>query len=204
MFTLKGSRPHPSVGVIGNFDVEIIRELSTIFPTIWESDCINNLAKSVSSAETDLVIISPDYSFQESQEIDYLLNTYVICFSGNIFLPGPADNSWIVLGQKPPTEHYAIPKLTLNLYSLLENDLPSIENAKDWPVIELKVHTWYQGCIPEHQQLKVLNDGALIFDPHTKSPFATIYTRLNSRLGLAWLPNRFFNMIPWIVLICSY
>src|SRR5215211_6242507 len=89
---IKGNRPRPRVALVGNFEEQPARLLGSLFPTIWMAKNLTSLNTMVSPLETDLIIISPDYSLTEldSNHFDFLEKAHVICFSKEFYsLPGP-------------------------------------------------------------------------------------------------------------------
>jgi hypothetical protein len=207
MAILKAARPRPRVAIVGNFEKDTLVTFQSLFPTIWFFGHFYNL--NVNPAELDLIILGNNISF-DIPKGPHILNTgvlrkvHVICFSAHLsFLPGPADNTSIVISTKSTTEEYIIPDLPLRTYSLLENDLTKAKSAKGWPQISLKVDHRFAGSIPDEDQKEKLYNSSIVYDPHTNLPFAVSFQRFDSNLGVAWLPNDFFTQASWVEIICS-
>ena len=47
---------------------------------------------------------------------------------------------------------------------------------------------------------KIISNGTLFYHPHTKLPFAVVFQRMQTNLGVAWLPGKYFSIVPWIEL----
>jgi hypothetical protein len=203
---LKGTRPRPRVALIGDFEEDTIDIFKKLFPTIWYASDLEELENQISPIEIDLTIIAPQYSFS-TRELNYfykvLNHSHVICFSDEAqHLPGPEENSSLIISKESTTEEYKISELLLPYFNLLESNLTGATNARGWPLLDLQIDYRTGSNIPDKEQLAVLLDGSLLFDPHTCKPFASRFTRLDSKLGVAWLPNKFFNISSWVELIC--
>jgi len=203
---IKGDRPRPRVALVGNFDEEVVQSLGSLFPTIWMAENLTSLSNIVSPLETDLIIISPDHFLDryDSNHFDFLVNAHVICFSSKFsYLPGPSKNSKIVQGGNPSTGEYSIPELPLGVYNLLENDLSVVESAREFTWLKLKIEYRVQGSIPDETQAETVFNSSILRDSHTGLPFAILLNRIESKLGVAWLPSDKFSIVPWVELICT-
>jgi hypothetical protein len=206
MPTLKGNRPRPRVALVGNFGEDVVKSLGMIFPTLWMGANLASLSRYVSPQEVDLIVIGPDtpLSDNDQRNFEFIASAHVICFSSSFStLPGPSDNSSIYKRETSATEEYVISELPLGKFSLLEADLSSIDNAREWSLLDLGIQYRFQDSISDDAQREILFKGALLYDPHTELPFATIFSRLGSNLGVAWLPNNIFSIVPWVELICN-
>ena len=202
MPTIKGLRPRPRVILLGKFEAHIIKAFESLFPTIWEAESTGELNNIVSPDEIDLIIISPGV---QNQMLDnkYYDRAHLICFSNVINrLPGPSADSYIVRSRFSATEECIITDQPLGLYSLLENNL-SDKNAKGRSLLDFQIHVRGADSFSDDLQLTTILEGALLQDPHTRLPFATKFIRLDSKLGIAWLPCGFFDVIPWVEIICQ-
>jgi len=206
MLKLKGNRPRPRVALVGNFEEETVEALKILFPTLWMSQGLASLKKIVSPEEVDVTIIGPDFVPPGSgiEANDFIASTHVICFSKSVTsLPGPLKHTSVVLSEYSSTEEYFISEMPLQKYNLIEKDLARLENAKGLPTLELRV-VYYGPPGNQAKKLeKIFNDGALFFQPHTNLPFAIIFKRAGTKLGLAWLPGENYSMLAWIELICG-
>ncbi len=203
---IKGNRPRPRVALVGNFEEDVVRTLGTLFPTLWMAENLTSLDTSVSPLETDLIIISPNHSLTEPDyyHLDFLHNSHVICFSKSFsFLPGPSQNSNIQSTGKSSTEEYSIPELPLRIHNLLENDLADVSSARGFLLLKLDIKYRRRDSVPDDVQIKTVSEGTIFYDPHTKSPFATIFNRNKTNLGIAWLPSEEFSIVSWVELICT-
>jgi len=206
MPNIKGNRPRPRVALVGNFEEKVVRSLGVLFPTIWMAENLLSLNNVVSPLEVDLVIISPNHSLTEfdGYHFDFLEKAHIICFSSDVYsLPGPSENSLLQREGKSSTEEYSIPELPLEIYNLLENDLSTIGKARGLLLLRLGIKRRWQGSIPDDVQNNMIHKGAIFYDPYTKLPFATIFNRIGSNLGVAWLPSDKFSIVPWVELICT-
>ena len=204
---IKGNRPQPRVALVGNFEEKVVQSLGALFPTIWMAENLTLLNDTVSPLEADLIIISPSHYLTQydSNHLDFLYNSHVICFSSSIeFLPGPTAGSRIQQEGKSSTEEYSIPELPLETYSLLESDLSAIDNARGLLLLKLQIMRRWQGSVPDDVQNEIVSQGTIFYDPHRKLPFATIFNRDKSNLGVAWLPSDKFSIVSWVELICTH
>jgi len=198
---LKGSRPRPRVGLIGNFEEKVFHALKTLFPTVWTGESLDHLCNVVSPNEIDIIIIAPNVPNQSDQK-DFLKHAHLISFSDSFdCLPGPSDGSYTVIEGISLTEEYTIPDQPLGFFNLLENSI-STENAKGWPLIFVEIDIRHKQCYSYALQKDLLVKGALLYDPHTGHPFATKFIRLDSHLGVACLPCHFFDIVSWVEIIC--
>jgi len=197
---IKGTHPRPRVALIGEFDSKTTQNLIGLFPTYWMGNSFNEIEEVVDPKELDLVVIGK----KVIEAPTWLNQVYVICFSEDInYLPAPTPRFIIHTPKSASTEAYLLPELPLNFERLREIDLADIKSIKGWRIIEL---LYMAPGIPrsKHQDaLTPLLKGALIIDPYSKMPFATIFKRDKSELGVAWFPNSCFRIFPWVELICT-
>jgi hypothetical protein len=202
----KGNRPRPRVALVGNFEEEAVRSLGSLFPTMRMSSDLMSLNNIVSPLETDLIIIGPSHYLTQydTNHLDFLDKAHVICFSSSIpSLPGPTAGSRIQHEGESSTEEYTIPELPLEMYNLLERDLSAISNARGLLLLKLQIIRRWQGSVPDDVQNEIVSKGTIFYDPHRKLPFATVFNRDKSNLGIAWLPSEKFSIVPWVELICT-
>jgi hypothetical protein len=199
---LKGSRPRPRVGLVGNFEEKVSHDLKTLFPTIWTGESFFHLVSLANPNEIDLIIIAPNTPDQIGAQ-GFLANAHVISFSDTFTqLPGPVIESNIAITKKSSTEEFCIPEQSLGFYNLLENNIAT-ENAKGWPIIDIRILVRHSQSLSDEAQKQFLLKSALLYDPHSLLPFATKFIGLDSHLGVACLPCHFFDIVPWVEIICQ-
>lgn len=191
---LQGTRPRPRVALLGEFDPDIIENLTKLFPTLW----IGEDALEIDPRELDLAIISPSFIGDTPR---WLHQVHLIAFSKELFyLPSPLSQFFMTLGLSTSTEEYILPDLPLNFERLREVDFSHLTSTKGWKLIKLTSNIVSDATKKANKEML---DGALIVDRHTKLPFASIFIREVTGLGVAWLPNEAFRIVPWVELICS-
>ena len=193
--SVKGYRPRPRVALVGSFDEPTRNSLVRFFPTVWKGLTFQSIEQLVNPVEIDLVIIGSHVPLVP----DWIKNVHIICFSNSskIKLPGPDDGDLIFIADKSKTEQFTLPKLPFAKDRLREFDLAEVENAKGWSLLAIGS---YKHHVPD-KSVKVFLEGSLALDPHSNRPYATIFKRILSKHGVAWLPNKSFRMFPWVELI---
>jgi hypothetical protein len=198
--TIQGTRPRPRVALLGEFDLETLDRLTKLFPTSWTGKASINIEIQIDPKELDLVIIAPN--FDDNPPV-WIKRVHVLCFSDKIpYLPSPASQFSIELTYATFTEEYILPELPLNFERLREVDLANLSNTKRWKPIKLSNATHYYQEMYDRAEKEIL-EGAIVLDAHNNLPFATIFKRTETNLGVAWLPNQCFRIFPWVELICS-
>jgi hypothetical protein len=203
---LRANRNRPRVALVGEFDSDQLSKLQRLFPTTWSAENLSDLSLQISPNELDLVIIAPKFSRgrYDNVHLEFVTKAHLICFAlAPPFVPGPSENTQLKITKKSSTEEYEIPDLPLESFSLLENNLSHEQSAKGWPILDVEIHYRTADDVSDEDQRRVIVDGSLVTDPHTKLPFATVFNRMHSRLGVAWLPIKSLDLVPWVELICS-
>jgi hypothetical protein len=197
---VKGTRPRPRVALVGKFDPQTMENLTRLFPTYWVGEGFSDLE--VNPVELDLVIIG--YDIDQHPPV-WLNGVYIICFSPEIpYLPSPTNDLIIRCPATTSTESYVLPEVSLNFERLREVDLANVSTTKGWRLIgvdSLRGTPVRVGSCEKASEMILEN--ALIVDPCTNRPFATIFRRDSTGLGVAFFPNQSFRVFPWVELICA-
>jgi hypothetical protein len=207
-----GTRPRPRVALLGHFLFDEVKRYKKLFPTVWEADSVSSLDNKVHLLEVDLIIINPKVTHIPS----WLNSVHVICFSEDVGqLPGPISRSEITISNSGiETEIYALPEIDLPFSRRRDTDFTRLDHVKGWRYLDIQYHsdlgfTDLHGiALPgksqeEQKAFNIIAQGAIIYNPYTNCPFATIFKREKSRLGVAWLPQPIFNRIAWVELIVT-
>ncbi|MFC2172895.1 hypothetical protein ACFLU6_09735 [Acidobacteriota bacterium] len=195
-----GSRSRPRVAILGSFDSTELQFFKDFFPTTWMATDLKDLESKVSVLELDLMILGPDVT----EWSNWVYEVHVICFAeGYKTLPSPSSGMWIELTEPAETEEHHLPELPLAYNKQLLADLGNVKSSKGWCRIRQNYHRM---SVPTKESCetceKILSNGSIISDLHTGLPFATIFLREDSNLGIAWLPQKFYNKAEWVSLIC--
>lgn len=219
---IRGSRPRPRVALVGAFEEYDLDEIYKFFPTVFEYISLPEMENKVDQSELDLIVISNTYLSQEDfPTSNYFYSTHVICFSPRIFeLPGPEKEYQLFLVSKTETEEYLLPPVNLPFNRQREVDFQRIDNTKGWNIISLRraisiPGKWFKSSLPELSNLSIspefdqLNQSVLstffsssiLSEPKNRYPLAIIFTRIDNKLGIAWLPNDIFDIVAWTKII---
>jgi len=197
-----GTRLRPRVALLGIFSKAELKKYKKLFPTIWHGLSSTEIDDMVSYLEIDLIIINPDVV----KTPIWLDQVHVICFSKKVeSLPGPTNNSATRLFYRnEDTAEYALPEMELPYSRRRDADFARLNNVKGWKTLHISQKP---SEILIHEEARraqgVLFEGAIIFDPFMKAPFATIFNREENNLGIAWLPQPIFNRVAWVGLITT-
>jgi len=195
---LKGARPRPRVALIGKFDNNDIEALKPLFPTLWVALDNASLEKMVDPREIDLAILGRDVG----KSPRWFDDVHVISFSQDyVGIPGPHRGDTLTMNAGVTSEEFVLPNLPLPMHMLRESAMTEIETVRGWKPIQIN-HG--RGTLVEEDEVaeKLCKDGAIIIDPYSELPFATYFVRPQSKLGVAWLPNPIFEILPWTEIIC--
>jgi hypothetical protein len=213
---IRGSRPQPRVAVIGEFELSVLEQFRSFFPTIWEVKYIEDLQSQVNSQEIDLIILGSNLGLRNYQNYvvqrEYLSRAHIISFSYVIRLPGPINGSECEAFGTTDTEQYSLPDLPLMFNRQRDQDLAFVTGIRGWKKIEPNL-----GEIPitkgdseetVNKTLETIFKGIkempIVLETLTQDPLATIYRRETTGLFIAWLPNEVFNQATWVEIICSH
>lgn len=197
---IRGTSARPRVALLGTFSDEETTRYKEVFPTIWSASTIIELDRIVDVKEIDLLIISRGVEAVRHANVPPWTDfVHVICFSENFgeSLPGPISGSWVSLGGPIRSEEFVIPDLPLPLSRRLNTDLAKLTSLRDWP--KLVIHC---NASKDTQLAKdTLKESAIIMSRHDEVSLAVIYQRIDSKLGVAWLPHAIFDQPAWVELI---
>jgi len=198
-----GTRPRPRVALLGNFDLSDLERYEQLFPTVWSAPTIKELEDKVHVGESDLLVIAPGLENASGWPV----YVHVICFSKDIkLLPGPIPYSEARIFTETETEQFLLPDLPLSFNRRREADFGQLNGVRGWPELGLSFVVLLGHSISDEDcevAWKVFKDGAIISDYHTNRPLATIYLRVDSNLGVAWLPHHIFSQVAWVELIAA-
>lgn len=200
---IRGTRPSPRVGLVGNYSNEEMEQYDRLFPTIWKAPTLKHLEMDVQVKELDLIVVGYDANKQGNQWSTYFESVHVISFSPFTTLPGPIDHILIDTIEKSKNEEYLLPRTKLPFHQRRELDLLLIENIFGWLQINVYIPNAPQERFTEmiDRASEIVKNGAIIIDRNADIPLATIYKREESNLGVAWLSNPVFDQVKWVELI---
>ena len=195
---LKGARPRPRVALIGKFEENTVEELKSLFPTLWGAVDSASLEKMVDPREIDLVILGRNVGKSPL----WFNDVHVISFSPNsVGIPGPNRGDALSMNAGVTSEEFVLPDLPLPMHMLRESAMTAIETVKGWNPIQV-IHGRETSVEDDEVAEKICQNGAILVDPYSGLPFATYFVRPQSKLGVAWLPNPIFEILPWTEIIC--
>ncbi len=194
-----GTRPRPRVALLGHFFAHQLTRYGEIFPTVWRASTTTELAELVQASELDVLIVGPDVGFYIG---DWTELVHVLCFSGEVpALPGPNNHYDLGIDEAAETEEYVLPDIPLPFARQRDLDLSKARGAKGWPMLNLDYRggslTSKAAAAAKAQFL----GGAIVTDRHSGNPFAVSFRRLDTGLGVAWLPGPVFDQVAWTELI---
>lgn len=198
-YTLGGRRPLPRLALLGSFDESSIEKLGRYFPTIWHASNIEELNQQTNPNELELLVIGEGIG----KLPDWIDQVHVICFSSEVIgLPGQKSHHMVVQYNKVDTEEFVLPKLPLSWSRQRDSDFIDLLNVKGW----VQLHSVIPRAHSPDEKAEALNNlisSALISNPHSLLPLAVVFIRLESNLGIAWLPNSIYDQVAWVKLIIS-
>ena len=198
---IRGTRPRPSVGLVGNFLYDENDYFNRLFPTIWRAPALDELEDKVQANELDLIIISREFPDSGNRYSNYFNRVHVISFlEENNNLPGPFGNAYLRIIGESGNEAFELPRLPLAFERRREADLAQIRDIRDWSYIRV---SFLGGRKAEDDKRvkEILKESALILDRYEQIPLAVIFKREETGLGVAWLPNTVFDQVKWVELI---
>ncbi len=199
-----GQRPRPRVALLGNFSYEDRELFRRIFPTIWLTKDIQEMAELVDVREIDLIAIAS--GVQDAWE--WPAKTHVVCFSNDFHrLPGPIPRSYLQIPDEAETEEFSFPDVPLPISRRREADYRDLSSVRGWSRLNLGFELAHMGPgVPESKRkaaTAIFNGGAIICERHTNSPLAVAFIRENTNLGVGWLPCVNTNQAAWVELLVT-
>lgn len=194
---IRGMRPRPRVAVLGDIDEEGLEKFQALFPTVWDATHAGHLGARVQAVELDLLVIVPPFR-QGTHIREYMDSCHVICFSPEIsVVPGPTPNTDARVAEEKETEEYLLPTIPLLLNRRRSADLADLTSAKGWLRLEVVPRA---GVPVKELELarEIFASSAIVSDSHDNAPLAVIYTRQETALGVAWLPNDKLDRPKWV------
>ena len=199
-----GQRPRPRVALVVDFEANDLDHFERMFPNIWRGEHIVDLQRLVDIREIDLVIIASGIDTANN----WPQYAHVICFSKEIRrLPGPIPNSYVQLRGTAQTEEFLLPDIPLSLSRRRDADIVGLSGIRGWPRIIFQFEPSAGSAMPSPERIlaagDTFKDGAIICESHTNTPLAVTFLRVESKLGVAWLPTMHENQAVWVEILVT-
>ncbi len=199
--SIRGQRPRPRVGFVGEFSITDIEAFSGIFPTVYFAETIYVLKANVDTRELDVLVIGDGID----EILDFANSCHTICFSEDLWnLPGPINKSYISKSGFAETEEYGFPDIPLSLARRREADFSQVNGIRGLPKIKLNFGRIQYSSGPQVDKERandILYSGIILIETITSDILSFYFLRDDINLGVAYLPNPNFDRVKWTTLL---
>jgi hypothetical protein len=94
------------------------------------------------------------------------------------------------------TEQFFLPDVPLPYARRRDAELTDVASCRGWPILGIG-HGKGTTSEQDRKSDAIFAGGGILLDPYSGMPFATVFQRLPSGLGVAWLPGPLFDAGLW-------